>query len=412
LPAEDVYDMNGASSFLLDTILIVLWPVLLAGYFLRRHDPPGGLRGRVEKALGPYGLMIGIVILLIAEPMLVSRYIRQFQDLAFLHGLQPEAVESIRLADERWTAPQDVQKIVAAVRRAEWAVLPVRSSGGGPLVFMEITLRSGEVVPLSVGRASSAEGALLRFRPSGWPPIEPVGGWPSSLSTSLFIPALPQTLEELGHALPSSRTQSLDSASSFVQTIVVFATLAIVGGFVIGAVLVILGLGRGFSRGPRRASPGKISPEAAARLRDEVEADLNRSIERARSQHAFATREAVLQSVALHFPDQDPASIMAILDTYGPDAGHPEKARVQLAVLTRSEGDLKKLREWLEVAKVDYRDVLRGAEVPGHATGKAKEHPPPMLERVAVRLIGAFPVVIILVLIVALIAVWIAASSR
>lgn len=177
----------------------------------------------------------------------------------------------------------------------------------------------------------------------------------------------------------------------------------------IGAVLVILDLGRGFSRGSRRASPGKLSPEAASRLRAEVEADLRRSVERARTQHAFADRDTVLRSVALHFPDQDPASIMAILDTYGPDAEHPEKVRVQLAILTRSEGDPQKLREWLEVAKVDYRDVLRGAEVPGNTAGTATEALPALLERIAVWLIGAaIPVIIILVLI----AVWIVASSR
>jgi hypothetical protein len=389
--------MNGAISFLLDTIFIVLWPALIIPYFLRRHEPPGGLRGRVEKALGPFGLIVGIVILLIGEPMFVSRYVRQFQDLAFLRGLQSEAVESIRLSDERWTAPQDIQKIIAAVRRAEWSVLPRRGHGGGPFVSMDITLRSGEVVPLSLGRTYGygTEGAILRFRPSGWP---------SSLSTSLFIPALPQTLEELGYTLPPSRTQPLSSAPPFVQAAAVFITL-----IVFCAVLIILNLGRGFSRGSRRASPGKLSPEAASRLRAEVEADLRRSVERARTQHAFADRDTVLRSVALHFPDQDPASIMAILDTYGPDAEHPEKARVQLAILTRSEGDPQKLREWLEVAKVDYRDVLRGAEVPGNTAGTATEALPALLERIAVWLIGAaIPVIIILVLIAA----WIVASSR
>jgi hypothetical protein len=41
-----------------------------------------------------------------------------------------------------------------------------------------------------------------------------------------------------------------------------------------------------------------------------------------------------------------------------------EPERVQLAILKLSEGDPDKLRQNVELAKIDYRDVLAGAEYP------------------------------------------------
>ena len=55
---------------------------------------------------------------------------------------------------------------------------------------------------------------------------------------------------------------------------------------------------------------------------------------------------------------------MELLDVYGVEAYEHERERVQLAILKLSEGNEEKLREFVAVAKRDYRDVLFWAENP------------------------------------------------
>ncbi|MFN7139131.1 MAG: hypothetical protein ACK4UN_07325 [Limisphaerales bacterium] len=43
-----------------------------------------------------------------------------------------------------------------------------------------------------------------------------------------------------------------------------------------------------------------------------------------------------------------------------------QSSRVKLAILKLSGGDLNKIREWLSVARSDFRDVLALAEYPGY----------------------------------------------
>jgi hypothetical protein len=55
---------------------------------------------------------------------------------------------------------------------------------------------------------------------------------------------------------------------------------------------------------------------------------------------------------------------LAILAEYGPQAWHREPARVRLAALKLANGSLEGLRQAIDRAKLDYRDVLAPAEYP------------------------------------------------
>lgn len=56
---------------------------------------------------------------------------------------------------------------------------------------------------------------------------------------------------------------------------------------------------------------------------------------------------------------------MELLDSYGREEWQSERERVQLACLKLAAGDLRSLQQQVEVANLDYRDVLAGAEFPG-----------------------------------------------
>ncbi|HEY2572879.1 MAG TPA: hypothetical protein VGH65_02380 [Verrucomicrobiaceae bacterium] len=55
-----------------------------------------------------------------------------------------------------------------------------------------------------------------------------------------------------------------------------------------------------------------------------------------------------------------------MLAEYGPESWHREVDRVRLAILKLAGGNVEKLRQEIEVAKRDYRDVLAPAEYPNH----------------------------------------------
>jgi hypothetical protein len=58
------------------------------------------------------------------------------------------------------------------------------------------------------------------------------------------------------------------------------------------------------------------------------------------------------------------AHVLELLDTYGVESYERERARVQVAILKLSAGREEKVREYVDVAKRDYRDVLFWAEYP------------------------------------------------
>jgi len=64
------------------------------------------------------------------------------------------------------------------------------------------------------------------------------------------------------------------------------------------------------------------------------------------------------------FAEGQVPNALAILAEYGPQAWHRESARVRLAALKLANGSLDGLRQAIDRAKLDYRDVLAPAEYP------------------------------------------------
>jgi hypothetical protein len=80
------------------------------------------------------------------------------------------------------------------------------------------------------------------------------------------------------------------------------------------------------------------------------------------------TRAAVLADAAQRFPPEKIDTIMAILDEYPRHKGFGTEtdtetgiARVHLAILKLSHGDTAVLRQCVELANSDFRDVLVAA---------------------------------------------------
>jgi hypothetical protein len=75
------------------------------------------------------------------------------------------------------------------------------------------------------------------------------------------------------------------------------------------------------------------------------------------------SRDDVVRKVGELFPDSERASMLRLLDRYPGDT--PEgRARVQLAILKLAKGQTADLKDWVDVACVDFRDVLASAEYP------------------------------------------------
>ena len=79
------------------------------------------------------------------------------------------------------------------------------------------------------------------------------------------------------------------------------------------------------------------------------------------------SRDEVVAAVEATFPESAHARVLKLLDSYGVESYERERERVQLAILKLSEGSEEKLREFVAVAKRDYRDVLFWAEYPEEA---------------------------------------------
>jgi hypothetical protein len=93
-----------------------------------------------------------------------------------------------------------------------------------------------------------------------------------------------------------------------------------------------------------------------------------------------ATPADVARVVRRDFADGDQEAVLAILAEYGEE----DVDRVRLAVLKLSKGDLKLLRQYMDIALVDYRDVLWYAESPGDCRRAAsgEKLPPKEINRI------------------------------
>jgi len=79
------------------------------------------------------------------------------------------------------------------------------------------------------------------------------------------------------------------------------------------------------------------------------------------------TRNEVVAVVQKSFPESAHTRVLELVDTYGVESYERERERVQLAILKLSEGNEEKLREFVAIAKRDYRDVLFWADNPEEA---------------------------------------------
>jgi predicted Fe-Mo cluster-binding NifX family protein len=100
------------------------------------------------------------------------------------------------------------------------------------------------------------------------------------------------------------------------------------------------------------------------------------------------SRDEVVASVQAAFAESSRTRVLELLDSYGVESYERERERVQLAILKLSEGNEEKLREFVAVAKRDYRDVLFWAENPEEArldTPEKKERIKKMFEKFGIK---------------------------
>jgi hypothetical protein len=98
--------------------------------------------------------------------------------------------------------------------------------------------------------------------------------------------------------------------------------------------------------------------------------------------------DEVIEAVQRIFQENSWACVLALLDDYGVEPYERERERVQLAILKLSGGSEEKLREFIAVAKRDYRDVLFWAENPEEArldTPEKRERIKKMFEKFGIK---------------------------
>lgn len=74
------------------------------------------------------------------------------------------------------------------------------------------------------------------------------------------------------------------------------------------------------------------------------------------------TNNDVDKAIKKLFLAQDYDYVLSLVNKYGQDEYENEPQRVRLAILKLSAGDKSELLKMLELAKIDYRDVLLSAE--------------------------------------------------
>ena len=93
------------------------------------------------------------------------------------------------------------------------------------------------------------------------------------------------------------------------------------------------------------------------------------------------TRADVERVIRRDFPQKVVAEALSLLDACDADSGAPIP-RVQLAVLKMADGDLTRLKRFIEDAKLDYRDVLGWAEFPQYSRTVPGPGQPPHVDQI------------------------------
>ena len=100
------------------------------------------------------------------------------------------------------------------------------------------------------------------------------------------------------------------------------------------------------------------------------------------------SRDEVIAVAQKSFAKSAHARVIELLDAYGIEPHERERERVQLAVLKLADGNEDKLRQFVAVAKQDYRDVLFWADNPEQAkldTPEKRERIKKMFEQFGIK---------------------------
>jgi hypothetical protein len=76
------------------------------------------------------------------------------------------------------------------------------------------------------------------------------------------------------------------------------------------------------------------------------------------------SRDEVMASVQATFPKKNWGRVLEMLDSYGVKSYERVRERAQMDILKLCVGGEEKVREYVAVAKRDYRDVMFWAEYP------------------------------------------------
>ena len=73
-------------------------------------------------------------------------------------------------------------------------------------------------------------------------------------------------------------------------------------------------------------------------------------------------RKDLINAIEVLFPEEERKLVLNLLDEYQTGIWKESSERVKMAVLVLSEGSIEKLKEFVEEAKRDYRNVLYWSE--------------------------------------------------
>jgi hypothetical protein len=281
-------------------------------------------------------LLLYTVFVIAMEATIWPTYLLQWRHNSYLHQLRPEAVAAIEIDSQVWTAPQDIGPFVAAFNQSMWYGSTYKSG----MIFEPLTMRlaSGEVLSLQVSRHPHLSGALLVF-----PKTEAVFGLRARHPNAVHIPDLDGLLAQRGYDLPGE-VRTRPPLSTTTAALLCLSMLA-VGGSGVAFYLA-------------RRKKGSPSPAKLPQPTNNLQASIRADLRQAQSERPSVNRASVLSAIDRFFPEADPTEILAQLDQYGPEKTVDERAWVQLAILNLSAGDLAQLQDYVDLALIDYRDVL------------------------------------------------------
>ena len=184
--------MIGIVAFIADTGFIAAIPIsaiaAIANWW--RH----------KRLLSAIYTMVGLLVLaVIAEPLLVSRYYSKLSNHLRLKRLEPDNAIAITIGATTWSRREEVQALVSVLNRASW-VLGGRDVGrSGPPESITVTLVSSETIRLCVGRHYYGGGP---FRDEAIVKYSYSGSDCGAADEFALIPGLPSMLEGMSHFLP------------------------------------------------------------------------------------------------------------------------------------------------------------------------------------------------------------------